>query len=125
MPTAETAALAADIQDPVHHDQGTVPGEGRRMLMKYLEAAVRYEASDLIVKVDLPPRIRLRGALKNLQTEECSEHRSVCRLLSAPRSRIRGGRSTFTIRSDASKLMVAARNFCSVRSPSPAFVPMS
>ena len=42
------------------------------MLMKYLQATVRYEASDLIVKVDLPPRIRLRGALKNLQTDICS-----------------------------------------------------
>ncbi len=58
--------------DPVHHDGGTVPGEGRRMLMKYLEATVRYQASDLHVKVNLPPRIRVRGDLKNLQTEECS-----------------------------------------------------
>jgi twitching motility protein PilT len=52
---------------------GTVAGEGRRMLTQYLEAAIRYEASDLIVKVDLPPRIRVRGALKNLQTERCSD----------------------------------------------------
>ena len=59
--------------DPVHHDKGTTPGDGQRMLMKYLEASVRYSASDLIVKVDLPPRIRLRGSLKNLQTPECSE----------------------------------------------------
>jgi twitching motility protein PilT len=58
--------------DPVHHDMGTASGEGLRMLKKYLEATIRYEASDLIVKVDLPPRIRLRGALKNLQTPECS-----------------------------------------------------
>jgi twitching motility protein PilT len=58
--------------DPVHHDMGTTPGEGQRMLTKYLEATIRFEASDLIVKVDLPPRIRLRGALKNLQTPECS-----------------------------------------------------
>ena len=59
--------------DPVHGDKGTTPGEGRRMLEKYLQATVRFEASDLIVKVDLPPRIRLRGSLKNLQTDECSE----------------------------------------------------
>ncbi len=90
-----------ELIDPVHHDSGTVPGEGRRMLMKYLQAAVRFEASDLIVKIDLPPRVRLRGVLKNLQTEECSEHRSVWRLLRAPRSRIRGGRSTLTMRSEA------------------------
>jgi twitching motility protein PilT len=72
--TTTTAKPAPEaICDPVHHDKGTLPGEGRRMLMKYLEATVRYEASDLIVKVDLPPRIRLRGALKNLQTPECSD----------------------------------------------------
>ncbi|MCZ6494139.1 MAG: PilT/PilU family type 4a pilus ATPase [Planctomycetota bacterium] len=73
MTIATTRIVPEELCDPVHHDKGTVPGEGRRMLMKYLQAAVRYEASDLIVKVDLPPRIRLRGALKNLQTEECSE----------------------------------------------------
>ncbi|MFB3138492.1 MAG: type IV pilus twitching motility protein PilT [Phycisphaerales bacterium] len=73
MTITTTRVVPEELCDPVHHDQGTVPGEGRRMLMKYLKAAVRYEASDLIVKVDLPPRIRLRGALKNLQTEECSE----------------------------------------------------
>ena len=59
--------------DPVHGDKGTTPGEGRRMLEKYLQATVRFDASDLIVKVDLPPRVRLRGSLKNLQTDECSE----------------------------------------------------
>ena len=62
-----------EICDPVHHDKGTAPGEGRRMFMKFLDAAVRFQASDLIVKVDLPPRIRLRGSLKSLQTDECSE----------------------------------------------------
>jgi len=62
-----------EICDPVHHDKGTVPGEGRQMLVKFLDAAVRYQASDLIAKVDLPPRIRLRGSLKSLQTDECSE----------------------------------------------------
>jgi twitching motility protein PilT len=71
--TTNSSILPEETCDPVHHDKGTVPGEGRRMLMKYLEAAVRYEASDVIVKVDLPPRVRLRGALKNLQTDECSE----------------------------------------------------
>ena len=73
MTITTTRVVPEELCDPVHHDKGTVPGEGRRMLMKYLAAAVRYEASDVIVKVDLPPRIRLRGALKNLQTEECSE----------------------------------------------------
>ena len=39
-----------EICDPVHHDKGTVPGEGRQMLVKFLDAAVRYQASDLIAK---------------------------------------------------------------------------
>jgi len=71
--TTSAKPVPEEFCDPVHHDKGTLPGEGRRMLMKYLDATVRYEASDLIVKVDLPPRIRLRGALKNLQTPECSD----------------------------------------------------
>ncbi len=68
-----TSANPATEVIPVHHDKGSEPGEGRRALMKYLEATIRYEASDLIIKVDLPPRIRLRGALKNLDTDRCPE----------------------------------------------------
>ncbi|MHC4429052.1 MAG: hypothetical protein ACYS0D_10705, partial [Planctomycetota bacterium] len=73
MTTAGSRLVTNDFCDPVHHDKGTVPGEGKRMLMTYLEAVVRYEASDLHVKVNLPPRVRVRGALKNLQTDECTE----------------------------------------------------
>ena len=73
MTTTASHMVTEEICDPVHHDKGTVPGEGKRMFMKYLEATVRYEASDLHVKVDSPPRIRIRSALKNLQTEESSE----------------------------------------------------
>ncbi|MHC4989477.1 MAG: type IV pilus twitching motility protein PilT, partial [Planctomycetota bacterium] len=62
----------ADIADPVHHDLGTAAGEGERMFRKYVDATIRYQASDLIVKVDLPPRIRVRGALKSLQTDICT-----------------------------------------------------
>lgn len=61
-----------DIVAPVHHDRGTAEGEGKRAFRKYLEAAIRHEASDLIVKVDSPPRIRVRGALKSLQTDVCT-----------------------------------------------------
>ena len=61
-----------DIAAPVHHDKGTAPGEGMKAFRKYLEAAIRHEASDLIVKVDLPPRIRVRGSLKSLQTDICT-----------------------------------------------------
>jgi twitching motility protein PilT len=61
-----------DIAAPVHHDKGTASGEGTRMFRKYLEATIRHEASDLIVKVDLPPRIRVRGSLKSLQADICT-----------------------------------------------------
>jgi len=67
-----TTAQATEFCDPVHHDMGTEAGAGRRLFEKYLAATIRYSASDLIVKVDLPPRIRLRGALKNLDTDRCS-----------------------------------------------------
>jgi twitching motility protein PilT len=60
------------IADPVHHDRGTASGEGMRLFRKYLDATIHHEASDLIIKVDLPPRIRVRGSLKSLQTDVCS-----------------------------------------------------
>jgi len=61
-----------DVAAPVHHDQGTNPGEGKRLFSKYLEACIKYEASDLHLKADLPPRIRVRGSLKSLQTDICT-----------------------------------------------------
>jgi twitching motility protein PilT len=71
--TIETPPTAPqDFSAPVHHDAGTAPGEGLRMFRQYLEATIRYEGSDLHVKVDRPPRVRVRSKLKNLQTEECS-----------------------------------------------------
>ncbi len=64
-----TAAGTDDFAAPVHHDQGTTPGEGRISFRRFLEACIRFEASDLHLKADLPPRIRVRGALKSLQTD--------------------------------------------------------
>ncbi|MEM7227516.1 MAG: PilT/PilU family type 4a pilus ATPase [Planctomycetota bacterium] len=61
-----------ELCDPVHHDGGTTPGEGKRMFEKYLQATIKYAGSDLIVKVDLPPRVRVRGSLKSLQTDMCT-----------------------------------------------------
>ncbi len=57
------------MPDPVHHDRGTRPGEGKPVFMKYLAACVKHAASDLHLKVGLPPRIRVRGALRSLETE--------------------------------------------------------
>jgi twitching motility protein PilT len=67
-----TVPVVEDYCDPVHHDSGTEPGEGRRMFEKYLAATIKHAGSDLIVKVDLPPRVRTRGSLKSLQTELCT-----------------------------------------------------
>ncbi len=64
--------LHEDQADPVHHDAGTTPGEGKRAFTRYIEAAIRFGASDIHLKVDIPPRVRVRGALKSLQTDACS-----------------------------------------------------
>ncbi len=61
------------MTDPVHHDRGTKPGEGMKAWRKYLEACISHAASDLIIKVDLPPRLRVRGTLKDLKTDLCSD----------------------------------------------------
>jgi twitching motility protein PilT len=53
---------------PVHHDRGTTPGEGTKNWRSYLKASIELGASDLILKVDQPPRVRVRGALKSLST---------------------------------------------------------
>lgn len=68
----QTVEVIEEFADPVHHDAGTTPGEGMKMFRKYLAATVKHAASDLIVKVDLPPRIRVRGELKSLQTDICT-----------------------------------------------------
>lgn len=54
---------------PVHHDAGTQVGEGKKFFEKYLSACIKYEASDLHLKAELPPRVRVRTKLKSLQTD--------------------------------------------------------
>jgi twitching motility protein PilT len=70
--TASATQMDDDMPNPVHHDHGTNPGEGQKVLETYMSATIKYGASDLIVKVDLPPRIRVRGSLKSLQTDICT-----------------------------------------------------
>lgn len=53
----------------VHHDQGTTPGAGEELFRKFLQATIRFEASDLIVKAGAAPKVRLRGSLKPLKVE--------------------------------------------------------
>jgi len=60
------------ISTPVHHDLGTSPGEGKAAFTKYLEACIRFEASDVHLKAGTQPRIRIRNDLKSLQTDVIS-----------------------------------------------------
>ena len=56
----------------VDDDRGTTDGEGMRKWRAYLKSTIAVEASDLIVKTDLPPRVRVRGTLRDLKTDICS-----------------------------------------------------
>ncbi|MGI9013519.1 MAG: type IV pilus twitching motility protein PilT [Phycisphaerales bacterium] len=69
MLTETTGNYEGLMADPVHHDRGTKPGEGMPLFLKYLDATIRHDASDIHLKVDLPPRIRVRGSLRSLQAE--------------------------------------------------------
>ncbi|MEX0653543.1 MAG: ATPase, T2SS/T4P/T4SS family, partial [Phycisphaeraceae bacterium] len=57
----------SDVPAPVDHiaDRKSLADTP---LKKYFEAAVRFESSDLILRGDQIPRLRLRGKLKNLDT---------------------------------------------------------
>ena len=52
--------------------RGTTAGEGKKAWISWLEAIIRVEGSDLIVKSALRPRVRHRGVLKDLDTDMCS-----------------------------------------------------
>ena len=67
-----TLNSTAPMSAPVHHDYGTAAGEGEKRFRQYLDATIRYEGSDLHVKVNQPPKVRVRSKLKNLQTDECT-----------------------------------------------------
>ena len=67
-----TETPPADLSAPVHHDFGTEAGEGQKFFRRYLEATIKHGGSDLHLKADLPPRVRVRGSLKSLQTEDNS-----------------------------------------------------
>ena len=67
MTTDQTAM--EQFASPVHHDAGTTEGEGKKLFEKYLATCIKYEASDLHLKADLPPRVRVRTRLKSLQTD--------------------------------------------------------
>ncbi len=60
----------------VHHAKGTEPGSGEKLYRKYLKACITYGASDLHIKADGPPRVRLRGELKPLDTDPVTHDES-------------------------------------------------
>ena len=62
-----------EITNPVHHDQGTKPGEGLDAYRKMLKATINFEASDLHIKAGTKPRIRVRGVLRSLDADVNSE----------------------------------------------------
>jgi twitching motility protein PilT len=52
--------------------RGTTAGDGKKAWVTWLEAIIRVEGSDLIVKSGLRPRVRHRGTLKDLETDLCT-----------------------------------------------------
>ncbi|MDZ4753835.1 MAG: PilT/PilU family type 4a pilus ATPase [Phycisphaerae bacterium] len=60
------------MSTPVHHDRGTVEGEGDKVWRSYLDAIIRLGGSDLICKSETAPKVRLRGSLKKLDTPPTS-----------------------------------------------------
>jgi twitching motility protein PilT len=56
----------------VDSHRGTTEGEGLKKWRSYLKSTIAVEGSDLIVKTDIPPRVRIRGVLRDMKTEVCS-----------------------------------------------------
>ncbi|MEM1424829.1 MAG: hypothetical protein AAGH64_12615 [Planctomycetota bacterium] len=53
---------------------------------KFLQACIKFDASDLIIKTGASPKIRLRGSLKPLDTEPVTheEYMEICRNILTP-----------------------------------------
>jgi twitching motility protein PilT len=67
------AAVRNELLVPLSiNHRGTTAGEGKKAWISWLEAIIRVEGSDLIVKSGLRPRVRHRGVLKDLDTDMCS-----------------------------------------------------
>ena len=67
------AAVRNELLVPLSiNHRGTTAGEGKKAWVSWLEAIIRVEGSDLIVKSGLRPRVRHRGVLKDLETDMCT-----------------------------------------------------
>ena len=53
----------------VHHAKGTEPGKGEKLFRKYLQVCINHEASDIHIKGEAIPRIRVRGELRTAGKE--------------------------------------------------------
>ena len=63
-----------EVFGSVTHARGTEDGQGEALFRKLLKACINYEASDLHIKSDTAPRIRVRGELRTLNTDVTSSH---------------------------------------------------
>ena len=67
---AESGSIMAN---PVHHDAGTEAGEGLKAWRLYLRTCIENAASDLHIKSDAPPKIRIRGELRKMAAPNCTK----------------------------------------------------
>ena len=67
---AESGSIMAN---PVHHDSGTEAGEGLKAWRLYLRTCIENAASDLHIKSDAPPKIRIRGELRKMAAPNCTK----------------------------------------------------
>ena len=61
------------MANPVHHDAGTEAGEGLKAWRLYLRTCIENAASDLHIKSDAPPKIRIRGELRKMAAPNCTK----------------------------------------------------
>ena len=61
------------MANPVHHDSGTEAGEGLKAWRLYLRTCIENAASDLHIKSDAPPKIRIRGELRKMAAPNCTK----------------------------------------------------
>ncbi|MEE2907340.1 MAG: PilT/PilU family type 4a pilus ATPase [Planctomycetota bacterium] len=70
-PTTSNGAPGPRI---VHHAKGTEPGKGEKLFRKYLQVCINHEASDMHIKAEAIPRIRVRGELRTAGKEEVTRN---------------------------------------------------
>lgn len=72
----QVSNVSPDTVRLVHHATGTEAGSGEKLFRKFLKACITYGASDLHIKADGPPRVRVRGELRPLDTDHVTHDES-------------------------------------------------